>query len=358
MRIGILTHGASPFGPTHARAFLRRGHPVEILSVTPCGPAGDVPLRVVETGGFKPWETEARHAYVRAILPVRRAVREGRYDILFAIYMSSAGVLGCLSGHPRVVTSAQGSDVVMHVGSPLWRAVFRWQGRRACLVHAVSDPLAEMLRERVGIPADKIVVCPVGIDTARLPYVDPAARPHAGRILNTRGHKPVYDQATLVRAVARLKVRGVPCHVTFAHAERVETTRQLVREAGIEDVTTFIPGYAADELPALLAAADVYVSSSLSDGTSISLLEAMATGLFPVVSDIPANRPWVEHGCNGLLFPVGDDAALADRLEEALARPDLRAVAAPRGRERVLKDGEAQASADKLLAAFQRCLGG
>ena len=60
-----------------------------------------------------------------------------------------------------------------------------------------------------------------------------------------------------------------------------------------------------------------YISASLSDGTANSLLEAMAAGLFPIVSDIPANREWIADGENGMLFPPGDHMALARCLERA-----------------------------------------
>lgn len=357
MRISILTHGENLFGRHYARAFVDRGHEVTLLSLTPCdaGVPG-VATRVVGPAGFVPNRDPSRGVYLKTVRPVRRAVREIGPDILFALYLSSAGVVACLSGHPHVVVSARGSDVMTHVSSALWRGVFRWEARRAALVHAVSAHLAEALEQRAGVAAEKLLVCPVGVDTERLALVDPAARPAAGRVLCTRAHAPVYDQATLVRAMARLKARGTACHVTFANASFAEATRDLVREAGVEDMATFLPGYRLEELPSLMAAADVYVSCSLSDGTSSSLLEAMSTGTLPVVTDIAANRPWVEHGRSGYLFPPGDDAALADRLAEALADAGLRARAAPVCRDVVVRGGDVRRQMDTLLAAFERCL--
>ena len=73
-----------------------------------------------------------------------------------------------------------------------------------------------------------------------------------------------------------------------------------------------------DDLPDMLAKADIYVSASRSDGTSLSLLEAMAAGAFPVVSDIPANREWLTGQGDGLLFDVDGDKMLADCLEKAI----------------------------------------
>jgi glycosyltransferase involved in cell wall biosynthesis len=63
-----------------------------------------------------------------------------------------------------------------------------------------------------------------------------------------------------------------------------------------------------------MGAHDVYVSASLWDGASISLMEAMACGVFPVVSDIPANREWLQDGATAFLFPCGDWRRLAEIL--------------------------------------------
>ena len=81
---------------------------------------------------------------------------------------------------------------------------------------------------------------------------------------------------------------------------------------------------------------------------------ALASGLFPVVSDIPANRPWVADTRTGLLFPPGDDARLADALERALCSPGLRTAAAAPGRALVERQGDLGRQADRLLAAFER----
>jgi glycosyltransferase involved in cell wall biosynthesis len=86
-------------------------------------------------------------------------------------------------------------------------------------------------------------------------------------------------------------------------------------------------------LDAQLRAAHVYVSTSKSDSTSVSLLEAMAAGCFPVVSDIPANREWVTDGDTALLFPPGDAEALARCLRRAASDAPLRDRAAARNRQ-------------------------
>ena len=78
------------------------------------------------------------------------------------------------------------------------------------------------------------------------------------------------------------------------------------------------------KIPALLREHNIYLSSALSDTTSVSLLEAIACGLFPIVTNIPANREWIVAGTNGLLFTPGDPADLARTAVEAWENPALR----------------------------------
>jgi glycosyltransferase involved in cell wall biosynthesis len=78
-----------------------------------------------------------------------------------------------------------------------------------------------------------------------------------------------------------------------------------------------------EEMPRLLSGTDIYVSTSLDDGTSISLLEAMASGAFPIVSDIPSNREWICDGENGFLVPTHEERVLAARIVETIRNRSL-----------------------------------
>ncbi len=96
---------------------------------------------------------------------------------------------------------------------------------------------------------------------------------------------------------------------------------------GLADRFSFLGRLAPAALAAELRAAAVYVSTSRSDSTSVSLLEAMACGAFPVVTDLPANREWIADGENGLL--VGREPnGLAEALLRALGDGELRRAAA------------------------------
>jgi len=76
---------------------------------------------------------------------------------------------------------------------------------------------------------------------------------------------------------------------------------------------------AVGDVAPYLKEADVYVSTSVSEGMSNALLEAMSSGLMPVVSRVSGADDLVEEGVSGLLFPPGDETALTRRLESSLA---------------------------------------
>jgi glycosyltransferase involved in cell wall biosynthesis len=111
-----------------------------------------------------------------------------------------------------------------------------------------------------------------------------------------------------------------------------------------------------DEMPDLLSRTDIYVSTSLSDGTSVSLLEAMACGAFPVVTDIPANREWIEDGNNGLLVPTEDEVSLAKRILEAMNQRELVASACQKNREIVEKRAHLKNQVEDLFHIYSNHL--
>jgi len=98
----------------------------------------------------------------------------------------------------------------------------------------------------------------------------------------------------------------------------------LANSKGVGQYVEFLGMVPHKNMPRLLQNADVFVTTSLTDGNNISLNEGMACGAFPVASDIPANRQWIRHGINGFLFPVGDVDLLAEAIVEAIRQPGLR----------------------------------
>jgi hypothetical protein len=101
-----------------------------------------------------------------------------------------------------------------------------------------------------------------------------------------------------------------------------------------------------------LATAHVYASVPSSDSMSASTMEAMARGCFPVVSDLPSQDGFIDHGVTGLRVPAGDINLLAIELQRALVDAELRLRAVALNRKKVETEGRLSVQVDRLEASF------
>jgi L-malate glycosyltransferase len=122
---------------------------------------------------------------------------------------------------------------------------------------------------------------------------------------------------------------------------------------GLSGDVTFLGGYTSEKLGTLLADSDVYVSAALWDGTSISLLEAMASGAFPVVSDFLGNRDWLTGDGDGLFFDSRNPQELADRLQWAAENPAVREGAIAVNRRRVKERADRSTNMTVLTRMYE-----
>jgi glycosyltransferase involved in cell wall biosynthesis len=281
-------------------------------------------------------------SYLPAMVRARRVVRSIAPDVVHAHYATSAGLAACISDyHPWVVT-AHGTDVASGVQSIFWRALLRLIFKKADSVNAVSDELGESI-VRLGVPRDKVEVFTLGIDTQQFTFSERNfdRLPMPLRLVCTRRIEPVYNHETLIRAIAVLKSRGLQVDLTII-GDGIQRGKieQLVRDLELTDRIRFEGSLPNSALPRVLAQHDVYVSSSIRDGTSLCLLEAMASGLFPVVSDIRANTDWITQGKNGLLHKAADSEGLATCISRFLANPQVFSQALHSNRKLIVSRGD------------------
>ena len=350
MRICYIVHSQSHFAAPYIDHFARRGHEVHLISFT------RDPLPNAVNHHPLPHDcdpTKSPLAYVRAIPQVRRLVRAIAPDLLHAHFLTSNGLVAGASGVHPLVVSARGSDVHNSLRHPARRALIRWVLQRADLVNPVSEELGAKVAA-LGVPPEKMLVLSQGIDARRFDVPRPVRTDGVVRIVCTRKlHRP-YQPQTIVAALAALPTH-LRFHCTFAADGRdLAALRHEVVARGLAGRVTFLGGYAPEDLPALLAVSDVYVSASLWDGTSPALLEAMAAGVFPVVTDCPANREWIRGDGDGVVFPPDDVAALTAALASVLADPDRWAAARARNRALVLARADREANLEILGTHYER----
>jgi glycosyltransferase involved in cell wall biosynthesis len=254
--------------------------------------------------------------------------RVGLIHVHWAIPIGLVGALcGALTRRPMVVT-VHGSDHRMAAEQGgLLRKVFLFVCKRAKQVHCVSGPMKEEIA-RWGIDEAKITVFPMAVDGSFLSVGrsrGPSCREEGLTVVSNRNLHALYNVSSFVQAIPRVLEKDSRMRFVIAGEgpERERLERQ-VNDLKIGPFVSIMGAVPHAAMSGLLRDADIYVSTSTSDGTSVSLLEAMAAGAFPVVTNIDSNQRWISNGKNGFLVPVGDEAILAERIVEASKNRELR----------------------------------
>ncbi len=350
LRIAFLSGGTFTHIGPYLAFFRDRGHEVHWIAYD--RPKEDFGVITHDVSrGADSMDPSTKWKYLLAGLSTRRLLRKIQPDLLHGHYVTASGLIALMGGFRPYMLTVHGSDLIRSLRSMFWRRLLRLAFDRAAVINVVSAQLGELAGE-LGVPADKLLVATLGVDTEQFAFRLPRPPSTPVRLLCTRTLNELYDPQTIVRACALLRERGLSFRLTLAaRGSLMESLRQQVAKLGLDDCVSLLGGYANQDLPAMLHEYDAFVSASLSDGTSICLLEAMAAGILPIVSRIPSNQAWLEDGRSGLMFDCGDHHQLAEQILRASADHDLHQSAAVRNRRIV----EEHASRQKGMLCLEEC---
>ncbi|MEO8140742.1 MAG: glycosyltransferase family 4 protein [Gemmatimonadota bacterium] len=241
--------------------------------------------------------------------------------------MATYGALAArLTGRPHLIT--------MHgtrTFAKRWRrrAALRWAIRNSIATVGVSRPTADFVESSLGLRAGAVGVVENGIvpqPGAREPIrTELAVASQVPLIIAVGNLYKVKGHIVLLRALASLASRrpDLPWQLAIAgRGEEEATLREFAEQQGLK-ARVHLLGFRTD-VPNLLAAGDIWVMPSLSEGLPLSLLEAMFAGKAIVASRVGGIPDVVPDGAEALLSAPGDETALAAQLERVLADPDLR----------------------------------
>ncbi|MCD0420799.1 glycosyltransferase [Rubrivivax sp. JA1024] len=266
---------------------------------------------------------------------------------LHAHYLTSHGTLAWLAQRlygvrGRLVGSAWGSDIlVAPQKSTALRALTRRVLRACVLTTSDSQAMAEKMR---ALGAFDIMVFPFGLET--MPPA-PTAKDSTLFFAN-RGLEPIYAPERVLQAFAALT--GDELRLVVANDGSLRAELQAMADAR----STFVGRLDADTQAGWYARALWYLSLPTSDSVSVSVLEAMAHGCIPIVSDLPANRELVRDGDNGIVLAAGERLT-PERLAPLAARAGAIAAANRAWVEReALFAPRVRAFVDRLLALEPR----
>jgi glycosyltransferase involved in cell wall biosynthesis len=175
-------------------------------------------------------------------------------------------------------------------------------------------------------------------------------------VFTNRTWAPLYHVDVVLRGFARAHEADPSLRLAWAGGgPQADELRALASGLGIADVVHELGRLDSATMLDWLRSADLYVSASTSDGSSLSLMEAFAVGLPVVVTDLPSNREWVRDEEYGAVFPTGSAEGLARALHDALQRPSTEAIRARR-RELVMDKGDWRKNRLVFLGAVERSM--
>jgi L-malate glycosyltransferase len=215
-----------------------------------------------------------------------------------------------------------------------------------------------------GVPPERITYLPWGVDLSTFvfhgPWIDAfqlGVPPHAHLVLSLRAHEPQYRVDDIIRAFASIPRRPTlhedfpdPYLIVGHSGSQTASLRRLVHDLGVGFRVRFVDSVPEADLVHLLGRAACCVTAAEVDGTSVTLLQAMACGTPVIASDTPGNRAWIEDGVTGFTFPTGGVPELAHLIDRVCHSYPTDVV--EQARQRVERDADWHANLPRLRRAM------
>ena len=222
---------------------------------------------------------------------------------------------------------------------------------------------------RMGVRKERIVFIPNGVNMDQHRPLDPAARaalraefgvgPETRVVCTAARVTPHKRVDLLIRAFLRLPTDLGDLQLwVMGDGEQMPELKELVRESGAGNRVKLLGHLMSRHAVLRFQAADAFALVSLWEGLSNALLEAMACGLAPVVTDASGMRDVVRHQENGLLVPANDEEATAAALETLFRQPELRTALGSAALRTVKQRYSLDSTVDRLLAVYEACRSG
>lgn len=326
MKIAFISNPNSTHTRRWVNWFARRGHDVITIADTLL----DEPWEYVELYNLPARFNLPAVKYLVWTVQTRQILDTWQPDILHAHRVTAAGWMGAFCGFSPFVVTPWGSDLYTYPHRSYFSAwLTRKVLQRADLVTVDSLDLRRAAIQH-GAGPKLVELVQWGVDRSRF---FPTSQPQALKkkwglenkivIYSPRNMTPLYNLEHIVQALQQVVQTYPECVLILrdlnADAGYRGKLLQQIKSLSLERHVRLVPRLAWEDTPALYQIADLVVSVPSSDGTPVSVLEAMACGVPVIASDLPSLREWIQPGENGLLTPVGDATSLASAMCTLLA---------------------------------------
>lgn len=320
--------------------FAQKGHEVHLITYDS---SGNTMRGVTEHVLVSRW-SNLYLSFIPRHLAIKELVKEIRPDLIHAHFIAKYGFHLPGLFHGPTVVSAWGDDILI---LPQKSRLIHYYTKKVLdsvdLVYAASQNIWDHILTDFHIPPDHVQYLPFGIDTDTFSpgYGTKGPAAEIVRIFSNRGFFAVYDTETLIRGFQQARTSDPRLRLVLkGDGPQESAVRQLVSSLGSGEFVTFQQKTSYAEVPQDYRASDIFITTSVSDGTPVSLLEAMASGLPCIATSVGGIPEWIENGTNGVLVPPRSPEAVADAILRLGADPDLRSRMGAAARATILARGE------------------
>jgi glycosyltransferase involved in cell wall biosynthesis len=269
---------------------------------------------------LKPLKTLLKQLYrLKYSYQIRKQIRKLKPSILHAHFLTDCGWIGAWTGfHPFVLT-IHGSDLFIHPkNSPVNRIVVRFALKKADRIIIVSEVMKKELKT-YNVPEKKIRIIHNYVDDIFFIKGDILKNKFKNIekpiIISARKLEPIYKVETLIKSIPYVLTDFPDLKVQiFDDGEEKENLIELSKNLKIDSNIEFMGKLDHYTLSEFFKNGHIFVSAALSDGMAVSTIEGMASGMFPLLSDIPANRYLINEYKNDILFSPNDEKDLANKI--------------------------------------------
>ncbi len=305
-------------------------------------------VQVISKLDFSLWSLSAQ---IRTPRTIRSIVKKFKPDIVHIHQVNSVAYYALRAllplGIPNVLT-AWGSDIYLTPKRNfILRTLVRWNLNHADSFTADSNDLAQAMQALIPERKIDILIANFGINLI------PVQTEKEKIFYSNRLHKKLYRVDFILRAFAKFKSKPNREEwklIVGAVGEETNQLKALAAELNILSSTEFVGWLQQEDNARNYAKATYYISIPESDATSISVLEAMASGCIPILSNLPSNMEWVSHGKTGVIVENVQSDFISEAFEMNLSN------ASELNKQRIDRDGTKEANRKKFISLYEKLL--
>lgn len=286
---------------------------------------------------------------------LKTIIQKNELDVIFPLYGGGLALLTYLSKFKPYFLYLMGSDVLRtnYLTETIGKKTY--SAAKTIFVH--GKYLMEMAEKKFGLKNCQLAY--IGVDIEK--FLPTKKSQNKINLISTRGFLPVYNNRYVIEALSHLNRNNGINHIVFAAGgPRLDQEKKFASERlhqNIYQKIKFLGGIGQGEMIKQLQNSSIFISVSKSDGQAISLMEAMACGVFPILSDIPANREWIKpEWKNGIIVPLGQPKKLAAAIEKAASDEKLRRNAAKINRQIAVKHFNSEKNLNSLVQEIKKSI--